>query len=331
MTEVPQRRGSNKLFFWARVGCTLFLAALILSRVDVSRVVSAFSSSKPVFFWAATVAFSWTWFFNAGSGHFLFRSMKIRMAPLQVLKYNLFSAFFSIVGDWAGAFTRWASFAWVSKRPNRAFAWMVLERYIAFVANFVVYLAVFAWRGGYGFGKTEFRIAWAASLLGALGLAVCGIAVASERVARVADGLVGRFLRTGKSSGFQALREDLAAGKRDLVRVFILNLGTVGVGALGLDLLFASAGVHLGWTETVWVATLASVAQSIPLTLLGLGLREGSLIYLLSKDGVPKETAVALGLLWFAIAFLFGWLGGAWFLIDSMRKRRTGINSGSSL
>lgn len=54
---------------------------------------------------------------------------------------------------------------------------------------------------------------------------------------------------------------------------------------------------------------------TMPITLNGLGIREGAYIFLFSLMGIGKPDAVALGLLWFASTILSGLLGVVAFMI----------------
>ena len=54
---------------------------------------------------------------------------------------------------------------------------------------------------------------------------------------------------------------------------------------------------------------------AMPITLSGLGVREGLYIYLFSLVGVPKTEAVALGLLWFTTVIISGLCGAAAFMV----------------
>ena len=80
-------------------------------------------------------------------------------------------------------------------------------------------------------------------------------------------------------------------------------------------LLAVGAGMKIPfWFFLVSVPTTNFFA-TMPITLNGLGVREGLYIYLFSLIGVPKAEAIALGLLWFTSAILSGLCGSAAFMI----------------
>ncbi|HTY55369.1 MAG TPA: lysylphosphatidylglycerol synthase transmembrane domain-containing protein [Candidatus Binataceae bacterium] len=80
-------------------------------------------------------------------------------------------------------------------------------------------------------------------------------------------------------------------------------------------LLAVGAGMKIPfWFFLVSVPTTNFFA-TMPITLSGLGVREGLYIYLFSLIGVPKTEAVALGLLWFTTVTISGLCGAAAFMV----------------
>jgi hypothetical protein len=58
---------------------------------------------------------------------------------------------------------------------------------------------------------------------------------------------------------------------------------------------------------------LVIAISMIPISLNGLGLREGAYVFFLQQAGVPIEVGMAFGLSWFLILFVSGLAGGiAW-------------------
>lgn len=87
-------------------------------------------------------------------------------------------------------------------------------------------------------------------------------------------------------------------------------------GALAVSALGRAVGV--GQPLAVWftVVPLLALAMVVPLTINGIGVREGGMVVLLAPHGVPKTMAVAIGLLWLATTLVGGLVGGVLFLLD---------------
>jgi uncharacterized membrane protein YbhN (UPF0104 family) len=77
--------------------------------------------------------------------------------------------------------------------------------------------------------------------------------------------------------------------------------------ALGLDVPFSFC---------IIVYPLVGTFSAIPITLNGLGLREGGYLYLLAVIGIGSEKGVAFGLLLFLIVALDSLIGGVLFLLQ---------------
>lgn len=98
--------------------------------------------------------------------------------------------------------------------------------------------------------------------------------------------------------------------------------------ALGWSLIVQMGGaVAVSWIARglrvdlplgIWfgVVPLVSLAMVLPISISGVGVREGGLAFLLARHAVPAEQAVAIGLLWFLTTILGGAIGGVLFLFD---------------
>jgi hypothetical protein len=62
-----------------------------------------------------------------------------------------------------------------------------------------------------------------------------------------------------------------------------------------------------------------AAAQALPISLSGLGIREGLLVILLHPLGVPTGKAVGIGLLWYAMTLVVSLLGAPAFAVGNRR------------
>lgn len=156
--------------------------------------------------------------------------------------------------------------------------------------------------------------------------ALMGLAMLVFRIAAGAiDRLLG-LLREG-SAARQFVAQLLPYQKRPalLSRALAWSLvvqmgGSVSVALLARALRVAELS---GLPLTVWftVVPLVSLAIVLPVSINGIGLRETALVTLLAPHGVPREAAVALGLVWLGSQVLVGLVGGVLFLIERRSVR----------
>lgn len=79
----------------------------------------------------------------------------------------------------------------------------------------------------------------------------------------------------------------LSSGQRLLVG--LLSLLSNLVNALGMSCLFLALSLPLGYADALWLRCAVFVAGVLPITILGLGVREALLTALLAPVGVPRR------------------------------------------
>ena len=88
--------------------------------------------------------------------------------------------------------------------------------------------------------------------------------------------------------------------------------------------LAAAVGICLPITTMGWLNALVSVIQLIPVSIAGLGTREGSLVLILGSYDIAPAQALGFSLAIFGVAVLFGIAGGlceGWDLLNGSRHR----------
>jgi uncharacterized membrane protein YbhN (UPF0104 family) len=80
-------------------------------------------------------------------------------------------------------------------------------------------------------------------------------------------------------------------------------------------------GIHLGWGAVMAFIPVVAMAQVLPLSVSGLGLREGALVLLLAPLGIATGQAVALGLLLYGMNLAVSLLGAPAFAVGTRPVR----------
>jgi glycosyltransferase 2 family protein len=124
----------------------------------------------------------------------------------------------------------------------------------------------------------------------------------------------------------EGARAQIAAATPDVTRVRTAPLALLSLASTFLELLllfcllraFHPVEFSVALATYPWI----TMAAGVPLSLSGLGVREGAAAMLLPRYGIPPAAAVGVGLLMFALnALLPGALGGLWLLADRRRPR----------
>ncbi len=87
-------------------------------------------------------------------------------------------------------------------------------------------------------------------------------------------------------------------------------------------LLCFALGISVTYPQLLWVVAVVSLLQSLPISIAGIGVREGAYVYLLQLQGVAGPSALALSLTVFAIQVLMASVGGL-LQLQSLLKRKS--------
>jgi len=136
--------------------------------------------------------------------------------------------------------------------------------------------------------------------------------------------LVGLARFQAKLQGLVEALQRYRRHHRALVQAFLLSallqaliIVTYYVIGVGLNL-----GVPLLYFF-LFVPLITAVAM-LPVSVAGLGVREGGVIYFFGKVGVDAATALGMSLVWFSLTLLVSSLGGLAFLVDAYTAKRAG-------
>ncbi len=111
----------------------------------------------------------------------------------------------------------------------------------------------------------------------------------------------------------QAVRQAHPLPRGTLVHVFGLSILTHLIGIVAYSLVAESLGLDISFVTIGWIRSVAVLIAILPLSIGGLGVREGTLLVLLTPYGIAAADALAFSLLVFAATILTVALLGALF------------------
>ncbi|MDQ2825927.1 MAG: flippase-like domain-containing protein [Actinomycetota bacterium] len=151
-------------------------------------------------------------------------------------------------------------------------------------------------------------------------LAVLGVIMVLVSRPWLANRLAGRswldFLGAVQL-GLARLRHDPAAALGVFVSALAYQLTMVA----GAWMAGHAMGIQVGWSAMMAFIPVVAVAQVLPLSVSGLGLREGALVILLAPLGVASGQAVAFGLLLYGMNLVVSLLGAPAFAVGTRPVR----------
>jgi glycosyltransferase 2 family protein len=140
-------------------------------------------------------------------------------------------------------------------------------------------------------------------------IAIVGIMAAGVLVGRGTPGMAGPPPGSGRLRLVvyrigRGIRELARPGVRDHAVALVLSIVSQVLGIMLYIALAASLGVSIPIITMGWIRSVVLLLLLLPITISGLGLREGALMVLLTAEGVGQVPAVAFGVLVFAATVL---------------------------
>lgn len=102
---------------------------------------------------------------------------------------------------------------------------------------------------------------------------------------------------------------------REILAAMLLSLLIHAVQSWMHVLLGSSLGIDIPWSYAFIIYPLVGTFSALPVSLNGIGLREGGYLFLLTRIGISPEKGIAFGLLWFMVVALDSLVGGLLFIL----------------
>jgi len=201
------------------------------------------------------------------------------------------------------------------ERPA-SFASVVLERMTGFVVLPLLTLAALVTHPDLLRLGNATRLAVALSVFTLAALGVLLVVAAHPRLGgRLTDGAGWMRFAGAVHLGLLRIRQHPSAAASVLVTAFAYQLAVVLAGWIAIQAL----DIHVGWAAVMAFVPAVAIAQVIPLSVNGLGLREGAFVLFLHPLGVGETQAVALGLMLYGMNLAVSLLGAPAFAAGPRR------------
>jgi uncharacterized protein (TIRG00374 family) len=105
-----------------------------------------------------------------------------------------------------------------------------------------------------------------------------------------------------------------------LIKIFLLSVVIQGGVIVGYFTLAKGMGIGVPMGYFFLFIPLATAVSMIPISLSGLGIREGAFVFLFTRVGATQEEALGLSLLWFAVMVCVSFIGGVEYIRAGGKK-----------
>ncbi|MBN1953751.1 MAG: flippase-like domain-containing protein [Anaerolineae bacterium] len=316
-----QVKGEGRKWWWnvARVVISLGVLALVLVTIGFEEIVDTLAHAAPGPFLAALLLFVVGVVVRAARWRALLVALDVDV-PFRRLVYWYFSgSFFNVFlpTGFGGDVVRVLELA-QEAQATAAAGTVFVDRMTGLLVLFAMALLALPFSGG--LLPVEVRLA--VGLLAAGGLTAGGLILQGGVLRCLGRWLPGPLSLDGEGVLARAYSAITACGWRAVGGALFFSL----VFNILLILINYLAAVAIGMRISIFYFMLfvpvLSVTLMLPISIGGLGVREGMAVLLFTQVGVDEPTAAAASLAVYAISAMTGLFGGLLYLLQSIRSLR---------
>jgi glycosyltransferase 2 family protein len=306
-----------------RVVLSVVMLVVLVERVHIASVLP--DRTMDSFEWLAAAVVVWFLgiVLSALRWQRVLEALDIKAGLRPLLSHYLASLFVSnfLPSTVGGDVLRVTRLSATNGETPRTFASVVLERLTGWVVLPVLTLSALAANPGLRHlrGATGWAVLVAVSTLVLLGGVL--FAAGHPSIGGRLNSTDGWRRFTGAIHlGLDRFRRHPALALSILTTSFMYQLAVMLAAFLAANAL----GLSIGWTAILAFMPAVAIVQVLPITIGGLGVREGALVLFLKPLGVSTEHAIALGLLVYGINLVVSLLGAPAFAVGG-RRRSTNV------
>jgi uncharacterized protein (TIRG00374 family) len=310
-----------------KAGVSAILLIVVLLKIDISSVAQVLAHTElPLCLLSLAVGLA-AWLINTYKWQVLLGGSATKPSFAELFRLNMIAIFYNLImpGQVGGEVVKGFRVAHLGVDGKRAAISVVVDRTTSLLALLVLGIA------GLALSPSTVSepdlVPWLISLA-ALLAGVTVILVTGAGLGRLGK-LQSPIRRPVQKLNLHTWHLDLGSQSwSSLVSSLILAVLFQLAVVLTNYLLCLALDIPVTYIQLLWVVAAVSLLQSLPISVAGLGVREGAYVYLLGLQGIPEPMALALSLLIFATQIIFALVGGLLQLQEVLATRRKGILPG---
>jgi len=299
---------------WLRTLFSILLLLICIKFVDAEELGKALAQTDPVYFLLAFIVnVAGTVLFRAWIAHLTTRSSGLRLDFVDLIRINLIARFYTIaLPRGVSSAIRWHHYR-AGGSGHAAAALLMFENLVSvftlFTSAALILWIEFPHVGR--FGQTLLPIVCLGTLLSVLVL----LPFVNRRCGLLMRRLLQPLLR--KPGWFTMMLERLYSAIADyhtiplqkVILIFLASIAGYFLFILSAWILMKGMELEISFAAIAWIRSVTLLVALLPVTVGGIGLREGAFIALLSDYGISASTAFAYAIASFAIQLVIGLIG----------------------
>ena len=308
-----------------RIAVSLALFAMVLWKIPLDAFLSHLRDVDMVPMLASYLLIPIMGYIDANRTKMMTDLQDMTLSVAAICRINFITSFYSLFlpGYLAGGVIRWHRIARHDGKPAQALAIILFGRVISTLVSVAIGFGCWALDErarqvpAYGIALAvmfgTLLVAYWALFAGKRGSGMAHWLERQRWVPAVIASKLGKVLHA--ASRFDQL------GPQRLGATIGLLVVHESIGILSFYLLAVALHMDLAFTSVAWVRCYIALITMLPLTLMGIGVRDGSLIVLLKTYSISPALAVGYSTLLLGRTFVLGLLGGLCELWTLWRER----------
>jgi glycosyltransferase 2 family protein len=312
-------RHRARLLFGLRVLASAAMLAFLVPRIHLASLFPSHQLSTLAWLVGGLLAFTVAVFLSTVRWGQVLEALHIPSELPPLFSHTLAGMFVSnfLPSTVGGDVLRVARLSAANGQRHTSVASVVVERLTGFlVLPFISLVALAGNARGVQMG-TASCMALAVALGTLVALAAILVLVSNRRLGERLLGHRWLGFAADVQLGLTRLRRDPSAALGVLVSALAYQLAMVAAAWMAGH----AMGLAVGWSAMMAFIPIVAIAQVLPLSVSGLGLREGALVLLLAPLGVASGQAVAFGLLLYGMNMVVSLLGAPAFAVGPRPAR----------
>lgn len=310
----------QRVFFVGRVLASAVMLALLLSRIHLSSLLPSDRASAVPWLVAGLLAWLATIIVGAVRWQRVITALELPDDLPPLISHSFAGLFVSnfLPSTIGGDVLRVSRLSATNGQAPASFASVVLERLTGFIVLPLISLVALVTHPSLLHLGSATRLAVLLSLATLVALTAILLIAGNPRLGRrLAENQSWLRFVGAVHLGIERLRRHPAAAANLVITAVAYQMMVIlaaWIGSHALD-------IHLGLTAAIAFVPVVAMAQVLPVSVGGLGLREGALVILLAPLGVATGQAVAFGLLLYGMNLAVSLLGAPAFAVGARPVR----------
>jgi|WetSurMetagenome_2_1015567.scaffolds.fasta_scaffold00026_54 glycosyltransferase 2 family protein len=246
-----------------------------------------------------------------------------------LVRMTFISFFYSLIfpGQIAGEAAKAYILARNGSQPEKIFSSVAIDKVTGLIGILIVGLC------GLVLGTPKaggpLRIAVVSMLAGSIGLLVAFRVSGAEKFFTLVISFLHRYLRLSRkaletATNLFSAAKDTCRDASTLRWIFVISIVYQLVCVVVLSLIASNLRITISFLNLCWIFCVISIAVLIPVSVGGLGVREGGFVTLLGLYGIGNDKAMSLSIAVFGLNIIGGIIGALFAVVPKRRIRSPG-------